>query len=339
MENRRTFLKATLFSLPFASFLSRNSFGAIRKDRARKPVIIATWNDGLKSNQSGWEVLRKGGTAIDAVEAAGVRAESEKSCCVGLGAYPDRDGKVTLDASIMNHKGDCGSVAFLQGIAHPTSVARKVMEDTPHVFLVGEGAKKFAVENGFEAVPEFLSPDAEINWKIWLKNNKYDPKINIENEPPVPARLSDGNFNHDTIGTIALDENGDLAGSCTTSGMAFKMHGRVGDSPIIGAGLFVDNNIGAVTSTGMGEEVIRTCGSHTVMEQMRLGKTPEEACYNAIMRVFEKGPERASKLQVGYIAVTKNGDFGAYALQKGFTYSVRSLGFEKVFKAKSHFSK
>ncbi len=178
--------------------------------------------------------------------------EASQNCCVGLGANPDREGNVTLDACIMDEFFNCGSVAFLERIKHPISVARRVMEKTPHVMLVGEGLNNLLLPKDFHLSLTKLSPEAQKAYDQWLKNSQYKPVINIENKS-----------NHDTIGMVALDGNGNLSGSCTTSGMAFKMQGRMGDSPIIGAGLYVDNEIGACVATGQGEEVIRIAGSHT----------------------------------------------------------------------------
>jgi N4-(beta-N-acetylglucosaminyl)-L-asparaginase len=310
----------------------------------KKPLVVSTWDSGLRANAAAWKVLEKGGKAIDGVEEAAKSAEDEASCCVGLDAYPDRDGYVTLDASIMDHKANCGSVVYIQHIKHPISVARKVMESTKHVILAGDGATQFAIENGFERMPEKLSADAEKAWKEWLKKSEYKPVVNIENRKPggpsAPAFFEDGSANHDTMGTIAMDANGDLSGACTTSGMAFKMHGRVGDSPIIGAGLFVDNEVGAATSSGVGEEVVRICGTHTVIEQMRMGRSPEDACREAVMRVVKRDPSKAKELQVGFVAISKKGEVGAFSVVKGFTYSITNSQFPNgtVLKAKSYSS-
>jgi N4-(beta-N-acetylglucosaminyl)-L-asparaginase len=276
---------------------------------------------------------------LDAVEAAGQASEDEPSCCVGLAAWPDRDGHVTLDSCIMDGNGDIGAVSFLERIKHPVSVARMVMEKTPHVLLSGEGAQKFAVANGFRLEDGKLSPDAEKEWRKWLEKSKYKPEINIENKQSysVPYRFDDGSFNHDTMATIAMDVNGKLSGMVTTSGLAFKMRGRVGDSPIIGAGLFVDNEIGAATSSGVGEEVIRICGTHTVVEQMRFGRSPEEACREAVRRIVKRDPVKGKEIQVGFLALSKKGELGAFSISTGFTYAVTNADFPngKVFKAKS----
>ena len=242
----------------------------------------------------------------------------------------------------MNGSGDCGGVSFLERIKHPVSVARAVMEKTPHVLLSGEGAQMFAVANGFKLESGELSNDAKKQWAEWLKKSEYKPQINIERHMPgmsqfAPFYFDDGKPNHDTMGTVALDAAGGLAGMVTTSGMAFKMRGRVGDSPIIGAGLFVDNEVGAATSSGVGEEVIRICGTHTVIEQMRFGRTPEQACREAIRRIVKRDPVKAKDFQVGFVALSKTGVIGAYAVQKGFVYTVTSEQFPegKIFEAKS----
>ena len=342
MTDRRTFLKSSLVALPLIA-VTEVAGQKDPKSIFKKPLVVSTWDSGLRANAAAWKVLEKGGAAIDGVEEAAKSAEDESSCCVGLDAYPDRDGYVTLDASIMDHKANCGSVVFLQHIKHPISVARKLMETTKHVILAGDGAMQFAVENGFAQMPEKLSPDAEKAWKEWLKKSEYKPAINIENRKPggpsAPAFFVDGSTNHDTMGTIAMDANGDLSGACTTSGMAFKMHGRVGDSPVIGAGLFVDNKVGAATSSGVGEEVIRICGTHTVIEMMRFGHSPEKACAEAVQRIIDRDPVKAKELQVGFVAISKKGEVGAFSVVKGFTYSVTNSQFPNgtVIKAKSYF--
>jgi N4-(beta-N-acetylglucosaminyl)-L-asparaginase len=285
------------------------------------PIVLSTWNFGLKANEVAWDVLSKNGKAIDAVENGVKLVEADPNeRSVGYGGRPDRDGFVTLDACIMDHDQNIGSVACLQHIMHPISVARAVMEKTPHVMLVGEGALQFALKQGFKK-ENLLTPASEKEWKEWLKTSNYKPIVNIEN--------------HDTIGMIALDMHGNLSGACTTSGMAFKMHGRVGDSPIIGAGLFVDNEIGAATATGHGEEIIRVAGCHLVVELMRQGRTPEEACREAVERVFKKQQKRASEIQVGFIALNRAGQYGSYCLQKGFSYAVHNNSGNRLIEADS----
>jgi N4-(beta-N-acetylglucosaminyl)-L-asparaginase len=274
---------------------------------AIKPLVIATWKTDL-AVETAAAVLENGGSALDAVE-QGCRIEeaNEKGQSVGKGGLPDRDGDVTLDACIMDSKGNYGAVLGVKEIKHVISVARKVMEDTPHVMLVGEGAKKFAISKGFE--PENLLTEASKQaWEKWKEKSEYKPIINIEN--------------HDTIGMLAIDKNGDISGACTTSGLAYKMAGRVGDSPIIGGGLFVDNEVGGASATGLGEEVLKTVGSFLIVELMRQGKSPQEACEEAIGRIVNKPGKNFKDFQVGYIAVNKQGEIGAYSIHEWFSYNI-----------------
>ncbi|MFO0911503.1 MAG: N(4)-(beta-N-acetylglucosaminyl)-L-asparaginase [Pirellulales bacterium] len=282
------------------------------------PRVISTWNHGLAANDAAWKVLSSQGRALDAVEAGVRESEADPAVdSVGYGGRPDRTGRVTLDACIMDERGQCGSVAFLQNIKHPISVARRVMEKTPHVMLVGQGAEDFAVAEGFPR-ENLLTDDAKKAWEEWLKNNdaKFEPVKNIENRPAAGQQ-----DNHDTIGMVAIDHAGNLSGACTTSGLAFKMHGRVGDSPIIGAGLYVDNEVGAASATGVGEAVIRAVGSFLVVELMRQGHSPQEACQMAVDRVAKKSPNWRD-IQVGFIAINKQGEVGAYAIAPGFNYAL-----------------
>ena len=325
---RRNFIKAA--SLTGAGVLLSRCIGATDPITSEepyneqpiiknKPVIISTWNHGIAANKAAWEKLESGGSALDAVE-AGVRVtESDASNrSVGLGGLPDRDGNVTLDACIMNHESECGSVAYLQNIENPISVARKVMEDTPHVMMVGNGAFKFAIEKGFEK-KNLLTPEAKETWLKWKESEDLKkPEINSEN--------------HDTIGQLAMDKDGNLSGACTTSGWAYKLPGRVGDSPIIGAGLFVDNEIGAACATGMGEAVIRIAGSHTVVELMRHGHSPDEACKLAVERIQKKHKD-ITGLQVGFIAMNKNGEVGGYSVYAGFNYALKDGANDKMVEA------
>lgn len=272
------------------------------------PIVICTWNF-MNASAKAWEVLSAGGTSLDAVE-QGVKVEEDdvNNQTVGTGGRPDRDGNVTLDACIMDKDGNCGAVLALQHIANPISVARKVMEDTPHVMLAGKGAEQFAYEKGFEKT-NLLTEQSRLEWLEWKKTSEYKPIINIEN--------------HDTIGMLAIDKNGDIAGGCTTSGMGYKMAGRVGDSPIIGAGLFVDNEVGGATATGVGEEVVRTVGSFLIVELMRQGKSPQAACEEGVKRIMAKNEGR-NDFQIGFIAINKKGETGGYCVQPGFTYRTYS---------------
>lgn len=327
MTDRRQFLKRTALAtagLALTSFknTAENAENKVEIKTLQKPIVLSTWRFGIEANAAAWEVLSKNGRALDAVE-AGVKIPegdpNERS--VGYGGRPDRDGKVTLDACIMDEFSNIGSVACLEHIKHPISVARAVMEKTPHVMLVGKGALQFALSQGFKK-ENLLVEESEKEWKEWLKTSQYKPIANIEN--------------HDTIGMIALDANGNLSGACTTSGMAFKMHGRVGDSPIIGAGLYVDNEIGAATATGHGEEVIRITGCHLVVELMRQGLSPQKACEEAVMRIVKLTKNRGKELkdiQVGFIALNKKGEYGSYCIQGGFNYAVHDATGNKLIDA------
>jgi N4-(beta-N-acetylglucosaminyl)-L-asparaginase len=325
MQTRRHFLKLSAFTASLFTVNKSKAIEAMSPKKLIRPIVISTWRFGIEANAAAWEVLNKGGHALDSVEAGVKIPEGDpKERSVGLGGRPDRDGRVTLDACIMDENMNIGSVACLEHIVHPISVARAVMEKTPHVMLVGDGALQFALAQGFKK-EKLLTPESEAEWREWLKKSDYKPLINIEN--------------HDTIGMIALDVNGNLSGACTTSGLAFKMHGRVGDSPIIGAGLYVDGDVGAATATGHGEEVIRIAGCHAVVELMRQGFSPQEACKKAVERIIGSAKRRKKSLdeiQIGFIAINKNGEHGAFCLQKGFNYAVYSSEINnQLFDAKS----
>ncbi len=311
---RRTFIKnsglggAALLGGTWASSCAdtdtAREVSAVENVQPSGPMVIATWNVPNATSKA-YEVLSQKGSALDAVEQGVMVEEADvDNQSVGKGGRPDRDGQVTLDACIMDKDSRCGAVVYLQDIVHAVSVARKVMEETPHVMLAGDGAKKFALEMGFPE-EDLLTEKSRQEWLEWKKTSKYEPVINIEN--------------HDTIGMLAIDAKGDIAGACTTSGMAYKMAGRVGDSPIIGAGLFVDNEVGGATATGMGEEVVRTVGSFLIVELMRQGKSPQEACEEGVRRIIAK-KENYRDIQIGFIAVNKAGETGAYCIHPGFSY-------------------
>lgn len=309
---RRKFLKksslstAGLISAPVLASCKSEPKAAVATTPTEvvKPLVICTWNF-LNASGKAWEILEKNGSSLDAVE-AGVKVEEAdvNNQTVGVGGRPDREGRVTLDACIMDKDGNCGAVLCMENIAHPISVARKVMEETPHVMLAGKGAELFAYEQGFEKT-NLLTEQSRKEWEEWKKTSKYQPIINIEN--------------HDTIGMLAMDANGDISGACTTSGMGYKMAGRVGDSPIIGAGLFVDNEVGGATATGVGEEVVRTVGSFLIVELMRQGKSPQEACEEGVKRIMKKNEGRKD-FQIGFIAMNKKGETGGYCIHPGFSY-------------------
>jgi isoaspartyl peptidase/L-asparaginase-like protein (Ntn-hydrolase superfamily) len=323
-NKRRNFLKLGLIGAVVGAIQPLKAGGLFTRSFETKidgPLVVSTWNHGLAANSAAWEILSKGGKALDAVE-KGVRVTEADvtNRSVGIGGMPDRDGHVTLDACIMDEESRCGAVGFLEGIDHPISVARAIMEKTQHVLLVGSGAKKFALEHGFGQIKTPIPPVKE-EYKKWKKENQdlfKKPEINHEN--------------HDTIGLLALDIHGNLSGACTTSGWAYKLHGRLGDSPIIGAGLFVDNEIGAACATGLGEAIIRIAGSHTVVELMRHGHSPMDACRLAVERIIAKHKD-LTNLQCGFLAIDKNGNVGAYSVYNGFNYALKTNKEEKLVDA------
>ncbi len=307
---RRKFLRNSTTAA--AGIVSAPLLASFKDETAKKvsskagiiPIAICTWDFG-NATAKAWEVLEKGGNALDAVHQGVMVEENDlNNSTVGNGGRPDRDGNVTLDACIMDKDGNCGAVLAMQNIANPISVARKVMEETPHVMLAGKGAEQFAYEQGFKKT-DLLTEESKQAWEEWKKTSQYKPIINIEN--------------HDTIGMLAIDADGDIAGACTTSGMAYKMAGRVSDSPIIGAGLFVDNEVGGATATGVGEEVVRTVGSFLIVELMRQGKSPQEACEEGVKRIIAKNKDKQD-FQIGFIAINKKGETGGYCIHPGFTY-------------------
>lgn len=312
MFNRRDFVRSSALATLAATFGCKPNATTVPKRNphsvAGLPAVIATW-DNRKATAAAMRALTDGGNALDAVEAGARIPEADPNdTSVGYGGFPDREGRVTLDACIMDYKGNTGAVCFLERIKHPISVARKVMEETPHTMLCGTGALEFARSVGFEE-EQLLTEKSRKAWQEWLLTAEYQPVINIER--------------HDTIGILALDPQGNLSGACTTSGMAFKMRGRVGDSPIIGAGLFVDNEVGAACATGLGELVSQTLGSFLIVELMRQGYTPQEACEEAAERVIKRAMTAGFEdFQVGYLALSKTGEHGAFSVVRGFNYAI-----------------
>ena len=326
---RRSFLKTIPVLAPVASMRPAGNGSG--------PLVISTWDFGRVANQVSFNLMLKGGSALDAVEKGiNVIEEDADNLTVGIGGLPDREGHVTLDACIMDQDARCGSVMGLEHIVNVISVARRVMDKTPHVILVGDGALQFAQEQGFRKT-NLLTPKSEKLWREWLKTSNYQPKMNIENQQPGKDPMPGGKDNHDTIGLLAMDAKGNICGGCSTSGMAYKMRGRVGDSPVIGAGLFVDNEVGAATATGVGEEVIRCVGSHLVVELMRSGLSPEEACREAVLRIVRKSPSRSKEIQVGFLAMNRKGEYGAFALQKGFSFAVRTADKDIILPGRSYY--
>lgn len=325
---RRIFLKTAALAGASAAFIRESNLfaqgsrpGGQTISGGEHSIVLSTWDFRLPVNEKAYEILQSSGNLLDAVEKSISLVEDDpKITSVGRGGFPDRDGHVTLDACIMDDKGNAGSVVFLEHMPHPISVARLVMEKTAHVMLAGEGALQFALENGFRK-EDFITKQAKEAYRNWLKESKYAPPVDKNN--------------HDTIGLLVRDSKGSLAGGCSTSGMSWKLRGRVGDSPIIGAGLYVDNEIGAATATGIGEAVIKIAGSFLIVELMRQGKTPQEACRLALERMVKKQPQYhdAGGFTVGFIALSKAGEVGAMSYRKGLQYSLHKGGTNRVIDA------
>ena len=299
---RRNFI-FDIFSVGIVSAMS-TKLRAVNLNFTPMVRSISTWKT-TEANQKAGQMLDDGEYSLDAaVAGVAIEEENPKNTTVGYGGAPDRTGKVTLDACVMNHLGDCGSVVAVENIVNVARLAKDVMEKTPHVMLSGKGAQEFAISQGYIKT-DLLTDKSKKEWEEWLKDQDYRPIINIEN--------------HDTIGMLCIDKNNNLSGACTTSGLAYKMKGRVGDSPIIGSGLFIDNKIGGAVATGLGEEVVKTVGSFLVVELMRQGLSPQEACEKAVKRIVSNNSQE-NKFQVAYIAMNKKGEVGSYSIEPGFTY-------------------
>ncbi len=303
-QTRRQFLVTGSLALTGAAITK--SYPKIKNVAAVKgPISISTWSHGYEANKVAMKVMQSGKTSLDAVELGIQTAENNpKVTSVGYGGYPDAEGNVTLDASIMNWEGNAGAVCFLQGIKNPISVAKFVMEKTPHVMLAGAGALQFALKNGFKK-QNLLTPKAGEAWERWKKKKETE----LEKEE-----------NHDTIGLLAIDKKGNMSGGVSTSGIAFKLYGRTGDSPIIGAGLFVDNEVGGACSTGWGELAMKSVGGFLAVEKMREGYSPQKACEYVIKRINKEA--YFNNKQICFLAMNKEGEFGAFSLYKGFAFAV-----------------
>ena len=333
MIDRRKFIKtlsALGISIPAMKSELLGKTSTAKKDN---PIILCSRGEqwGRKVLKPGWDILRKNGTLLDAIEkSANVTELDPNDTSVGYGGLPNEDGVVQLDAQIMNGPDhNCGSVACLEGIKTPCSVARLVMERTDHIHLVGKGAQDFARMHGFK-VENLLTESTRKIWVEWKEN------LSDKDDYFPPA---DGNYNHDrttgTINVLGVNKNGDVAGITTTSGLAWKIPGRVGDSPIIGAGLYVDNEVGAVGATGRGEEMIRSCGSFLGVEYMRNGMSPQEACEAVCKRIIDinGGPSKVD-FNDKIVALSKDGEVGCAAIQgrKGGEPTVATWS-KKGFKA------
>lgn len=323
---RREFLTRTAFALAGgAAIPAALGVEAALGHGGEMPLVVSTWGFGKPANEAALKTLVSGGTILDAVEQGIWVTESDpKNSSVGLGGIPNAAGVVQLDACIMSGPGHtAGSVAALEGIRHPISAARRVMEKTPHVMLVGGGARMFALEQGLESV----ETNAAEKYEAWRKQRGLA-------KPPTKEPAANPE-NHDTIALLVLGADGNLAGGCSTSGYGRKLPGRVGDSPIIGSGLYVDNEVGAAGATGLGENVMRHCGSFLVVEYMRQGLHPQEACLETIRRIARQEPA-GRKLNISFVALDKKGRYGAASSEAGFPYAVASKSASRVLKAASH---
>lgn len=311
---RRSFINKLGLVTALAGSLDLDSCDTLPKSS----FFIATWNNREAVKTAASKYLETN-NLLDSLEAGINTVENNPDDqSVGYGGRPDRDGNVTLDACIMDSFGNAGSVTFLQNFKNPVSIARDVMEKTPHVILSGKGAELFATQQGYKS-ENLLTEKSKKAYQEWLKEANYKPIINIEN--------------HDTIGMLGFSETGNLAGACSTSGLAFKMAGRVGDSPIIGAGLFVDNDYGSCVATGLGEKVLTSLASFLVVELMRNNYSPEDACKEALNRIIKKEPNKPD-FQVALIAIDKKGNHGGYALYSGFNYAFCGAHEVKLFETK-----
>ena len=303
--DRRLFFNNLLIGVGAASILKEQAYASKKKNNSiiKTPISICTW-DFKKANFQAGMALESGKDALSsAIIGANVEEENPKNSTVGYGGAPNSEGVVTLDAAVMDHHGNCGSVLGVEKIVNVSSLARDVMEKTPHVILSGKGAQNFALKNGYK-LKSLLTDESKIKWMEWKKKSVYNPKTSVDN--------------HDTIGILCLDKKGNISGACSTSGLAYKMDGRIGDSPIIGSGLYIDNNVGGAVATGMGEEIIKIVGSFLVVELMRNGKTPKQACDEAILRIYRKN--KSPKFQIAFLALDKIGNSGSSCLQEGFSY-------------------
>ena len=298
--------------------------------------FIATWPFGKFACEKSLEIA-KSGSMLDAIEQGIWVTESDaKNASVGIGGIPNATGQVELDACFMSGPDhNAGSVAGIRDILHPISVARAIMERTPHVMLAGQGALDFALENGFSKT-NLLTEKQKQNWEEWKTEQDEKAKAPAAKTESTESKQPQINEDlHDTIALLGIDAEGNLYGGCSTSGWGYKIPGRVGDSPIIGSGLYVDNKIGAAGATGLGENVMRHCGSFLVVEMMRWGASPTAACELAIKRIAESDPKNLDNLDINFIAINKAGEVGAAGTSKGFKYSVTDEKESKVLKAKS----
>lgn len=321
--NRRKLLKLFPAVAAFPAVLTSTSLGCkANVVNKQLSMFVSTWNNKLANDEAS-RSAKSGKNVIDAlVDGISIVESDINDMSVGKGGRPDRDGDVTLDACIMDHDGEAGGVCFMRSIEHPIQVAKAVMYKTPHVLLAGEGARRFAISNGHPTI-DLMTDKSRAEYKEWLKEKKYKPVPNIEN--------------HDTIGMLGL-HNGKMGGGCSTSGLAYKLKGRVGDSPIIGAGLYVDGIVGGCTATGMGEVMMKNLSSFLVVEFMRGGDSPQLACEKAIKRITDKMNKDKRDLQVGLLAMNLEGEVGGYSVLPGFLYAKTIDGETSIVECGSYFT-
>ncbi len=292
-------------------------------------VVIATWKFGQTAVRIAAELLQKGKPALDAVIAGAQAVEDDpKVNSVGYGGLPNAIGTVQLDACVMDgHTLACGSVAGVENIRHVAALARRVMEKTPHIMLVGEGARWFAQQQGFP-LENLNTAESLAEWE----KRRAKERPSGGGQPPNNEEMP---FGHDTVTVLALDQKGTLSGVCTTSGLPLKLPGRVGDSPIIGAGLYVDSTAGAAGGTGVGEEIIRIGGSLMIVESMRAGRGPQEACELAVRKINAVAVRRGvHPARVAFLALSPKEQIGAACTsQTNFEYAVARAGKTELLKA------
>lgn len=347
---RRDFFRTSALASITAGLTGGSPLVSFAQSKGSRPLVVSSAN-GLRANAKAMEMIRAGADTLDAVVAGvNIVEDDPKDMSVGYGGLPNEEGDVELDASVMHGPTRrAGAVASIRNIRNPSRVAKLVLERTDHLLLVGEGALRFALAHGFKK-EDLLTEESRAVWLKWKETmsdrDAWGPGLTApEGVDPNQSFLYEGPMKRDdimaladqiiarpptgTINCIAVNDRGDISGTTTTSGLAFKIPGRVGDSPIIGAGLFVDNEVGAAGSTGRGEENIKICGAHTIVEMMRRGMSPTDACLEACKRVSNSYHGNMKKLRtfsINFYALNKAGEYGGAAL---WGYSVNRKGERK----------
>ncbi len=313
---RRDFMRAGALAWTGLSLARSAAAETPGADASKFPTVVSTWDFGKAANRTAYDLLHQGGSPLDAVQQGVMVVEADPAVdSVGIGGLPNSEGVVELDGAVMDGSTlDAGSVGGLRNIKHPVAVARKVMDETPHVMLVGDGALRFALQYGFQE-EQLLTDAARARWE--------EQRAGSDN--PQPA-------GHDTIGMVGRAVDGRMATACTTSGLAWKLPGRVGDSPLIGHGLYCDEQAGGAVATGVGEEVIRVCGSYQVVEYMRQGLDPGVAVRRVLQRILRR--KGAAEPQfVGLLALRADGEIGYASTTPGFQVAVTRMGEHELIDA------